>query len=346
MHNRRDFLAATWAAAGSALLPLSARGAPQSAAAPQGSRPGPPPIGCFGSVVFGKFRLNDDAMLDAVRAAGYQGLELYSPGGPRTAGVSPGAGEPPEALSAFKEKLAARGLTTTVGNLSLGRRGAPLQDAIAAARQSVTNAHTLGQKFVLTLGTEDENEYIQFCKVLSDAAAFGQDLGVQVVIKPHDGLNNTAGELLGWVRQVNHPNFRLFWDPGNIIYYTGKDPVKQLDIVAPYITGLVGKDCSVSVRQERMWGDPSFGRKQGGLSEVRMQFGEGKVDFVATFRKLKSVGFHGPIYVEGTLAGDTLEATIANARANREYLIKVMNQEKWRPYFFGSLGDTSAEELA
>jgi len=160
---------------------------------------------------------------------------------------------------------------------------------------------------------------------------------VQLVIKPHDALNYTACELLGWVRQVNHPNFRLFWDPGNVIYYTGKNPVNQLDIVLPYVTGLVGKDCSGPAQEERRAGDPPFGQKSNsGLGEVRMQFGVGKVDFVGIFRKLKSVGFKGPIYVEGTLAADTLEGTIANARANREYLIKVMNQERWRPYFFGS----------
>ena len=352
---RRDFFSTASAAAAAAMLPLSTPGAPQTAAAPQNSRAASQPIGCFASVVFGKFRLGEDAMLDAVQAAGFQGIELFGPGrGARPPAAAPGAapapgtpparaGATPESIAAFKEKLAARGLTTTVGSLSLGRRGVPLADAIAAARQSVTDAHALGQKFLLTLGTEDENQFIQFCKVLSDAAAFGQELGIQLVVKPHFGLNNTAGELLGWVKQVNHPNFRLFWDPGNIIYYTGKDPVKQLEIVAPYVTGLVGKDCSVSMNQERMAGDPSFGQKDGSGNQVKIQFGTGKVDFVATFRKLKSVGFKGPIYIEGTLAGDTLEATIANARANREYLIRVMNQERWRPYFFGSAAARPAE---
>lgn len=178
---RRNFLTAACAAAGTALLPRSALSSPQTTPAPANSRGATPPIGCFGNVVFGKFRLDDDAMLDAVRAAGYEGLELYSPVGPRAAGAAPPTGNPqaaagptPEILATFKEKLAARGLTTTVGNLSLGGRGASLSEAIAAARQSVRNAHTLGQKFVLTLGTEDETQYIQFCKVLSNAAAFGR----------------------------------------------------------------------------------------------------------------------------------------------------------------------------
>jgi sugar phosphate isomerase/epimerase len=56
---------------------------------------------------------------------------------------------------------------------------------------------------------------------------------------------------------------------------------------------------------------------------VMIQFGTGKVDFAAFFKKLKSAGFNGPVMVEGTEVAPTLEQTIANARANREFLEKV-----------------------
>ena len=55
------------------------------------------------------------------------------------------------------------------------------------------------------------------------------------------------------------------------------------------------------------------------------QFGTGKVDFKAVFAKLKSVGFNGPIMVEGVKVGATAEETIVNARTNREFLEKVMS---------------------
>ena len=54
-----------------------------------------------------------------------------------------------------------------------------------------------------------------------------------------------------------------------------------------------------------------------------IQFGTGKVDFPAFFKRLKADGFSGPVMVEGTEVGSTLEQTIANARANREFLEKV-----------------------
>jgi L-ribulose-5-phosphate 3-epimerase UlaE len=51
-----------------------------------------------------------------------------------------------------------------------------------------------------------------------------------------------------------------------------------------------------------------------------IQFGTGKVDFAGLFTKLKALGFAGPIMVEGTKPGATVEETVANARANREFL--------------------------
>ena len=41
---------------------------------------------------------------------------------------------------------------------------------------------------------------------------------------------------------------------------------------------------------------------------------------------MKSFGFSGPIMVEGTAVGATLQATIANARANREFLEKTLEE--------------------
>jgi L-ribulose-5-phosphate 3-epimerase UlaE len=57
-----------------------------------------------------------------------------------------------------------------------------------------------------------------------------------------------------------------------------------------------------------------------------IQFGTGKVDFATFFKKLKSLGFSGPVMVEGTEVAPTLEQTIANARANREYLERIFGR--------------------
>jgi sugar phosphate isomerase/epimerase len=327
-HPRRTFIKTSAAVVAAMALPLPSRGAEQSASAKPWS------IGCHARP-FGRFRLSHDALLDAIKAAGYTSADMVSAAPPAARGAAPAGGATtppaprgpdaitPEMVTALKEKLAARGMVSTVCSLSV-RTDVPLADAVAAARQQITNAHTLGQKFALYLGLEKESQYIHATKVLADAAAFGKERGVQVAIKQHHGLNNTGGELVGWVKQVNHPNFGLFHDAGNVIYYTAKDPVAQLEIVGPYVIGVVAKDCLGPHFQEREAGAPSFGSSvpdpRG--DEVMVQFGTGKVDFAGMFKKLKSYGFNGPIFVEGTAVGETLEQTIANARANREFLEK------------------------
>jgi sugar phosphate isomerase/epimerase len=72
------------------------------------------------------------------------------------------------------------------------------------------------------------------------------------------------------------------------------------------VTGFCAKDCPA----------------QNG--DVMCQFGTGKVDFAAVFKKLKQAGFNGPIMVECCAIGATAEETTANAKANRLYLEKVL----------------------
>lgn len=334
---RREFLAtAASAAAAAAILPASTRAAPppQSAQWPIGSHTRP----------FATFRVsqagNPDYILDAVKAAGFEYADMIpgaAGGGRNTApgatrgGAAPaapaarGAVATPEAVAELKQKLAARGLKSNIAPLSTPQKGVSLPDAIASARRVITNAHALGQKYALNLGMEDYERWADWCKVLADAAAFGQERGVKVVVKHHHGLQNTSMDLIAWTKQVNHPNFGVFFDPGNVVYYTGKDPVKDLELVGPYVSGVVAKDCNAPHFLERAAGDPPFGAAVTGTGnpEVMIQFGTGKVDFAAFFTRLKSFGFKGPVMVEGTQVGATLEATIANARANREFLEKI-----------------------
>ena len=321
--SRRDFLVAS-ASAAAAWLPVSAFESQRS-----GARSAGWPIGCH-TRPFAGFRAsqssNPDYILDAVKAAGFEFADMIS------AGTAGGRGAPPvpptpESIAALKEKLAARGLKSNIANFPTAQKGVAIADAIAAARRLIDNAHALGQTYALNLGIEEEERWVDWCKVLSDASAFGKERNVKVVVKHHHGLNNTSLDLLAWIKQVNHPNFGVFVDPGNVVYYTGKDPVKQLEIIGPHVNGVVAKDCSAPHFMERAVGDPPFGTAVAGAGnpEVMIQFGTGKVDFAAFFKRLKSFGFNGPVMVEGTEVGSTLEQTISNARANREFLEKILS---------------------
>ena len=141
---------------------------------------------------------------------------------------------------------------------------------------------------------------------MGDAAAQAEKSGVQIVMKPHGGASGASEEILRCIEKVAHANFRIWYDAGNIIYYTGKDPVAELGPVAQYVTGFCAKDCARP------------------KAEVMSQFGTGKVDFKAVFARLKSAGFKGPILVEGIKVGETIDETTVNARANREFLERVL----------------------
>ena len=126
--------------------------------------------------------------------------------------------------------------------------------------------------------------------------------GLQLALKPHGGVCAASADLQRCLDKVGHPNLKIWYDAGNIIYYTGNDPLKELEPIARQVTGFCAKDCP------------------GPKGEVMSQFGTGKVDFKAVFAKLKAAGFNGPIMVEGARVGATAVETTANARVNREYL--------------------------
>src|SRR6266540_540296 len=101
-------------------------------------------------------------------------------------------------------------------------------------------------------------EFAHYYKVMSDASAYAEEKGVKLAMKPHGGISGSAEEILRVIKEVNHRNFSIWYDAGNIIHYTGKDPVSEIEPIARRITGFCAKDCG------EMKGD------------VMIQFGAGK----------------------------------------------------------------------
>src|SRR5262245_28277657 len=141
---------------------------------------------------------------------------------------------------------------------------------------------------------------------MGDAAAYANERKIKLVMKPHGGASGASGEIVAVMKAVAHPNFKIWYDAGNIIYYTGKDPIEELKPIAQHVTGFCAKDCAAV------------------KSDVMIQFGTGKVDFAGVFKVLKAAGFDGPIMVECCKVGATPEETMANARMNREFLEKTL----------------------
>jgi sugar phosphate isomerase/epimerase len=257
------------------------------------------PIGCFNRPWT---TWSFDDTLAQIKAAGYQTTGLLT----RTKDEPfIGADATPEYLAKLKHRLAASGLKANMGALR-SRHNVPLAEAIKEVRQQIENAAGLGLPFLLTFGVDKPEEYEHYYKVMGDAAAAAQERRIKLVMKPHGGGSGASAEIVAAMKAVKHPNFKIWYDAGNIIYYTGKDPVEELKPIAQHVTGFCAKDC----------GEPK--------GDVMIQFGTGKVNFAAVFATLKAAGFDGPIMVECCKVGATAEATMANARANRVFLEEVM----------------------
>jgi sugar phosphate isomerase/epimerase len=257
------------------------------------------PIGCFNRPWT---KWSFDETLKQIKAAGYKTTGLLS----RTKEeLFIGAEATPEYLENLKKRIAANGLAANMGALR-SRHNIPLEDSIKEVRKQIDNAKFLSLKYVLSFGADNPEQFAHYFKVMSDAAAYAQEKGIKLTMKPHGGISGSSEEILRVIKEVNHKNFSIWYDAGNIIHYTGKDPVAEIEQIAPHITGFCAKDC---------------GELKG---DVMLQFGVGKVDFIGVFKKLKAGGFKGPVMVECCKIGETPEETTANARANREFLEKAL----------------------
>jgi sugar phosphate isomerase/epimerase len=256
-------------------------------------------IGCFNRP-WTKWKFDD--ALKQIHAAGYRTIGLLT----RTRDETfIGADATSEYLTTLKERIAASGLTANMGALR-SRHDIALGEAIREVRTQIEQADALSLSYLLTFGADKPGEYEHYYKVMRDGAAYAQERRIKLVMKPHGGSSGASEEIIAGIKAVGHPNFRIWYDAGNIIHYTGKDPIEELKPIAHYVTGFCAKDC---------------GAVEG---DVMIQFGTGKVDFAGVFGVLTSAGFDGPIMVECCKVAPTPEETMANARANREFLEEVL----------------------
>lgn len=256
-------------------------------------------IGCFNRPWT---KWSFDQTLKQIRAAGYKSTGLLTRTKDEPFIASDAA---PEYLEQLKKRITASGLTANMGALR-SRHNIPLADSIREVRQQIDNAQFLSLRYVMSFGADNPDEFAHYATVMRDAANYAQQKSIKLVMKPHGGISGASNEILRVIREINHRNFSIWYDAGNIIYYTGKDPIAEIDPIAPHITGFCAKDC---------------GEVRG---EVMIQFGEGKVDFGAVFNRLKVAGFNGPVMVECCKVGQTPEETAANARNNREFLERAL----------------------
>ncbi len=149
-----------------------------------------------------------------------------------------------------------------------------------------------------------------YYKIVADCCDYAQAKGVSLSVKPHGGSNASGAECRKIIDRVGHKNFRIWYDPGNVFFYSdGKlDPVDDAAAVDGVVIGMSVKDFRPP-------------------KDVALTPGEGKVDFAKVLARLRQGGFgRGPLVVECLAPGD-LAHLKAEALKARRFLENLTGQK-------------------
>lgn len=266
---------------------------------------GPWQIGCY-TRPWGQYDYR--VALDAIVEAGFKYAGLMTT--KSKTGLVVSASTTPEEAERVGEEVKKRGLAVP----SIYGGGIPveksLKEGIEGLRKLIDNCAACGAKNLLMGGIGNEKLYKTYYKAIAECCDYAAEKGIGISVKPHGGLNATGLQCRKTVEMVGHDNFRIWYDPGNIFYYSNGelDPVTDAATVDGLVVGMCIKD----------YKHPK---------EVMVTPGTGKVDFPAVLARLKKGGFtKGPLVVECLERGD-LKQTLAEARKARRFLEELTGQK-------------------
>jgi sugar phosphate isomerase/epimerase len=239
--------------------------------------------------------------LDTIAEAGYHYAGLMTTKSESRLVVSTSTSQ--EEARKVGEEVKQRGLK--VLSVYGGQFGADesVQMGIDGLKILIDNCVACGSQTLLLGGTGKPEIVDQYYKVVSECCDYAAEKGVGLVLKPHGGLNATGPQCRKTIEQVGHKNFRLWYDPGNIFYYSdgNLDPVEDAETVNGLVTGMCIKDYLPP-------------------KNVLVTPGSGKVNFPQVFQKLVQGGFTGgPLVVECLNRGE-LPQLLTEARKARLFL--------------------------
>jgi sugar phosphate isomerase/epimerase len=155
-------------------------------------------------------------------------------------------------------------------------------------------------------------EIDEFYRAIQAISGYAASRGVEIAFKPHAGITGTAKECLEMMERIDSKSIRIWYDPGNVVFYEGlrpEDTPDDLQVIVDYVTGLCAKDI--------------VGGRGGDLAAP----GEGRIDFKEIFKVLQAAGFEGPCLVETAVPEATPPEKIdALLKSSYEYLRNIVEQ--------------------
>jgi sugar phosphate isomerase/epimerase len=292
--NRRSFLKATAAlAATAAVSPGSLAAAADPAAGYQ--------IGCY-TRPWDQYEYR--VALDHIAEAGFKYAGIMTAKGEKWVIIRQETTV--EEAARVGDEVKKRGLKTlsVYGDFSLAESP---EESSQRLRRLIDNCAACSSPNLLLGGTSEAGLMQPYYKTIADCCDYADKKGISLQIKPHGGQNATGAQCRKAIELVKHKNFGLWYDPGNIFYYSdGKlDPVDDASTVDGLVVGVSIKDFILP-------------------KEVQVTPGTGKVNFPRVLALLKKGGFdHGPLVIECLDKGDAAKVT-AEARKARLFLEEVV----------------------
>ena len=205
----------------------------------------------------------------------------------------------PDFASKVGEEIKKRGLTLVTNSGGEHDVSNSLEEGIAGLKNLIDNSSLCGAPVIQINAIHDPVRMDPFYKAISECCDYAAEKDVLITLKPH----GQSGEFcLEQVKKVNHENFKLWYDPGNV-YHASFGDINPLDDavgLGAYVVGMAVKDFRLP-------------------REVNVTPGTGMVDFPKLLNLLGEDGFtYGPLVVELVSKGDYDHIT-AEAIKAREF---------------------------
>ncbi|OHB66779.1 MAG: hypothetical protein A2V70_13180, partial [Planctomycetes bacterium RBG_13_63_9] len=212
---RRAFLARVAAIGASGLVLPCVGACPGSAAEEPPATKDPWQIGCY-TRPWAEYEYR--VALDSIAEAGYKYVGLMTTKSKTSLVIS--TATTAEEAQEIGHQARQRGLTTASvygGDFPVRES---LEAGVAGLRWLIDNCAAARAATLMLGGIGDPKLYEPYYKAITECCDYAAEKNVGLVLKPHGGLNATGPQCRKCVELVGHKNFTLWYDPGNIYYYS------------------------------------------------------------------------------------------------------------------------------
>jgi sugar phosphate isomerase/epimerase len=188
-----------------------------------------------------------------------------------------------------------------------------LEAGIRGMKTLIDHCAKVKARSLLMGGTGKRDLYELYYKAIAESCDYAAEKGLEITVKPHGGMNATGKQCRACVEAVGKKNFSLWYDPGNIYFYSDGaiDPVDDAATVDGLVrAGMCIKDFTMSKENDKI------------AKDVWVTPGEGMVDFPAVMSALQQGGFGGgDLVIECVSRGDgKLSTILAAAKKARRFV--------------------------